>query len=364
MTSPAPEASTLLAWYDTYGRELPWRLKNGESPDPYRVWISEIMLQQTTVATVIPYFQLFMKRWPTVQDLAAAPLDDVLHGWQGLGYYSRARNLHKCAKEVVEKGEGRFPTSEIDLLRLPGIGPYTAAALLTIAFNRPAIAMDGNILRVFSRVRALEMQGPALKEAVHQISARLVSAHRAGDYTQALMDLGAMICRPRQPLCPQCPWKISCRAFAQNRVMDFPRLPEKKPLPSRYGLVFWAQRQDGAVLLEQREAKGLLGGLMAFPSTAWISSRFEEEAPFPVSGKWRLLSGEVAHTFTHFKLFLTIWKGYVDLEVAEGLWVRPDSFGNYAFSTLMKKVTRHVALLSGENLRKNGQSIGCSGKTV
>lgn len=345
-----PETSALLAWYDQQGRELPWRVKgvkNGGLPDPYRVWVSEIMLQQTTVATVVPYFEAFMNRWPTIEALAAASLDDVLHAWQGLGYYSRARNLHACAQEVAGRRGGRFPSQEKELLRLPGIGPYTAAALTTIAFNKPAIAIDGNILRVFARFYRLEAQGGGLKEAVHQRSAALLPLERPGDYTQALMDLGALICRPRQPLCPQCPWNTSCQALKQGEVLDFPRLPEKKALPLRYGFVFWAQRVDSSVLLEKREAKGLLGGLMAFPSTPWTEetpSPVEDKIAFPVSGRWHLLPGQVNHTFTHFKLFLQVWRGDISRDdTSKGLWVFPPAFKDYAFSTLMRKVMHHVA---------------------
>lgn len=347
MTNPSVDVSALLAWYDQSSRELPWRFKNGQPSDPYRVWISEIMLQQTTVATVIPYFDAFMRRWPTLQDLAAASLDEVLHGWQGLGYYSRARNLHRCAQEVAWNRNGVFPSTEKELLQLPGIGPYTAAAVAAIAFHQPTAAMDGNILRVFSRTHAREEQGLPLKEAVHRISSSLVPLARPGDYTQALMDLGATVCRPRQPLCPQCPWQSSCQAFIQNKVSDFPRLPPKKPLPFRYGLVFWAQRPDGAILLEKRATKGLLGGLMSFPSTPWEAGvPSDANTTFPLFGNWQRLPEEVVHTFTHFKLFLTVWTGEIALENAEGVWVKPEAFQEYAFSTLMKKVTRYVLAFS------------------
>ena len=344
----------LLTWYDRHGRTLPWRAGAGEIPDPYRVWLSEIMLQQTTVVTVEPYFKNFTERWPTLQALAAAELDDVLHAWQGLGYYARARNLHKCAMTVVGEYGGRFPDNEQELLKLPGIGAYTAAAITAIAFNRKAAPVDGNIERVFARLMVLTKPSPGLRADVAAQLQSLVSEQRPGDFVQALMDLGSAVCTPKNPKCENCPWSSEavggCRALASGQVKSFPAKKPKKKKPTRRGIAFWAESEDGRVFLRRRDERGLLGGMMEFPSTDWREQVWDlhhalGEAPFKTD--WRALPGVVKHTFTHFHLELIICTGIVGLSscknVSEGsVWTSVDGISGYALPTLMKKIVSHT----------------------
>jgi A/G-specific adenine glycosylase len=345
--STAPElAATLLAWYDRHRRDLPWRAKPGERPDPYRVWLSEIMLQQTTVATVGPRFLAFLRRWPTIAALAAAPLDDVLHEWQGLGYYARARNLHACAREVVALYGGKFPADEAMLRALPGIGAYTAAAVAAFAFDLPATPLDGNIERVVARLFAVEAPLPGAKEKIRALATTLTPVKRPGDYAQAAMDLGATICTPARPACALCPWREPCRARALGLAEDLPRQPPKKTKPQRYGVVFWAVRPDGSVLLRRRPEQGLLGGMMEFPSTPWTEARWTDPAATresPVKARWQPLPGTVRHGFTHFDLSLGIWIGSAPKTVPGGfVAAQPERFRDFALPTLMKKVAAHV----------------------
>ncbi len=346
-------ATELLTWYDRHARRLPWRLspalaRRGRRPDPYRVWLSEIMLQQTTVATVGPYFRAFLERWPTVADLAAADLDDVLHAWAGLGYYARARNLHKCARAVVDAHGGAFPDSDEGLRALPGIGPYTAAAIAAIAFDRPATVVDGNVERVMARLFAVEDSLPAAKSQLRALAQRLTPTARPGDYAQAVMDLGATVCTPRAPKCLRCPWQPSCRAQAIGIAEALPRRAPKAERPLREGLAFWAVRSDGAVLLRRRPERGLLGGMMEVPSTDWGASDWAARQPpdvaqAPVAADWRELPGQVTHGFTHFRLELTVMAARVRKNArADGVWIMPDAFGDHALPTLTKKVVRHA----------------------
>ena len=340
----------LLAWYDRHGRpNLPWRAEAGSPADPYRVWISEIMLQQTTVAAVIPYFQAFVRRWPTVEALAAAPLDDVLHAWQGLGYYARARNLHAAAGAVVGEHGGRFPTSIAALRELPGFGAYTAAAVAAIAFGVRATPVDGNVVRVLARVHRIETPLPAARRAVEAVAAALAPADRPGDFAQALMDLGATLCLPRRPKCLVCPWRHACAAHAAGLAEALPVRPAARERPCRHGVAFWAERSDGAVLFRQRPAKGLLGGLMEVPSTVWRADPWPLEeairaAPLatlrpPIA--WRPLEGCVEHVFTHFALRLSVVRALVPTKsIADGRWVPADRFAELALPTLMRKVVR------------------------
>ncbi|HEY5210412.1 MAG TPA: A/G-specific adenine glycosylase [Stellaceae bacterium] len=341
-------ATALLAWYDRHRRDLPWRSPPGVVPDPYRVWLSEIMLQQTTVATVGPRFATFLARWPDVHALAAAPLDDVLHEWQGLGYYARARNLHACARVVAERHGGEFPRDEAALRDLPGIGAYTAAAIAAVAFDIPATPLDGNIERVVARLFAVEAPLPGAKETIRALAATLTPATRSGDYAQAAMDLGATICTPRRPACALCPWREACRARARGIAEELPRQKPKKAKPQRHGIVFWAVRDDGAVLLRRRPNDGLLGGMMEFPSTPWRETPWiapEEITKFsPVTGVWRKLPGRVRHGFTHFDLALEVWIGTAPIVNHEGfIAAMPERFADLALPTLMKKVAAHVA---------------------
>ena len=279
-------SAQLLVWYDAAGRDLPWRAK-GSVPDPYRVWLSEIMLQQTTVATVIPYFERFVARWPSLAALAAAPLADVLHAWQGLGYYGRAHRLHACAKELAAHHGGRFPGDEAALRALPGIGPYTAAA---IAFSRPANVVDGNVERVIARLRGIDEPLPAARRRLRALAAELAPRSRPGDYAQALMDLGATVCTPRRPLCTACPWGAACLGRAQGVAETLPKRSPRRERPTRRGVAFWAVRADGAVLLRRRPPKGLLGGMMEVPIHALARGRLEPRRGPPPCAAARTLA--------------------------------------------------------------------------
>jgi len=259
----------ILDWYDAHRRDLPWRARHHEEPDPYRVWLSEVMLQQTTVATVRSRYARFLERWPTVNDLAEASLDEVLHEWQGLGYYARARNLHKCAQAVAAAHGGEFPASFAALRALPGVGEYTAAAVAAIAFGLPGAPVDANVERVVARVAAVTEPLPKAKPVIRQAAALLESPERPGDWAQALMDLGAAMCAPRAPECLICPARAWCKAHATGVAEILPRKAPKKARPLRRGTVYWLERPDGAVALRQRAAKGMLGGLWEFPSAGW-----------------------------------------------------------------------------------------------
>jgi A/G-specific adenine glycosylase len=337
-----PDSTVLLAWYDRHHRNLPWRAPPGMRPDPYRVWLSEIMLQQTTVATVGPYFDRFMARWPDISALAAASLDEVLRLWQGLGYYARARNLHACARAVVGRHGAVFP-DEIEALRaLPGIGNYTAAAIAAIAFDRREAAIDGNVERVIARLFAVRQPLPAAKPRLAALTAALVPERRAGDFAQALMELGATICTPRRPGCVLCPWRACCAAAACGMAEVLPARPEKPERPLRHGVAFWLTRADGAVLLRRRPDKGLLGGMIEVPSTPWRAApwTFVEAVQIaPVAVAWSPLPGVVRHGFTHFQLALAVVSG---VGTTEGLWSPVERLCDHALPTLMKKVARHA----------------------
>jgi A/G-specific adenine glycosylase len=303
---PPGLAAKLLEWYDGMARRLPWRVPPGSAqrPDPYRVWLSEVMLQQTTVAAVKSYFETFTSRWPRVEDLAGAEDCDVMAAWAGLGYYARARNLLKCARAVTAEHAGRFPDSEAALSRLPGIGPYTAAAVAAIAFDRPATVMDGNVERVMARLFAVEAPLPAAKPVLRAHAARLTPLARPGDYAQAVMDLGATICTPRNPACGICPWNKACAARETGIAVELPRKAAKASKPVRFGIVYLARRADGAVLLERRPPTGLLGGMLGLPGSEWVEGEPAPRPPF--EGEWQAIPGEVRHTFTHFHLVLAV----------------------------------------------------------
>lgn len=349
--NPQTLRQDLLRWYDRASRQLPWRSTGDMSSDPYHVWLSEIMLQQTTVVTVIPYFVEFVTRWPTITDLAKASLDDVLHAWQGLGYYARARNLHACAKHLAETADGVFPNTIAQLQKLPGIGPYTASAIASIAFLQPTVPVDGNVERVLSRLHAISEPLPASKKQIGEKAQVFADQHRPGDFAQAFMELGALVCKPKSPNCPECPWQNCCVGHRQGNPERFPvRLP-KPPKPTRKGVVFWLARPDGAVMLRRREEKGLLGGMMEFPSTDWREqawSQLEAVRLAPGKSRWRELPGTVRHTFTHFHLELTVWSGETSERISperisnDAIWARPDEFHAYALPTLMKKVVQKI----------------------
>jgi A/G-specific adenine glycosylase len=336
-------SSSLLDWYDRHRRHLPWRAEPGIRPAPYGVWLSEIMLQQTTVQAVIPYYTKFLARWPTVKALASAPLDDVLTQWAGLGYYARARNLHACAKSIAEQG-GIFPDSEAALLELPGIGAYTAAAIAAIAFDKPATVVDGNVERVMSRLHCVDESLPSAKKILKSLAADITPQSRPGDYAQAVMDLGATICTPRSPTCSLCPWTKPCQARAKNRAEDYPVKRAKAAKPTRYGTVFWLMDAQGRVLTRRRPESGLLGGMTEIPSTPWIEGRqwplIEAVDHAPTSTDWTILNGLVRHTFTHFHLELTVVSGVATYNPALGQWHPPISLPSLALPTVMKKVIR------------------------
>ena len=314
--SRPPDPADLFAWYDRHRRILPWRARKGERIDPYKVWLSEIMLQQTTVKTVAPYYARFVARWPTVTALAEASLDDVLRAWAGLGYYARARNLHACARAVVEGRGGKFPANLDALRALPGIGDYTAAAVAAIAFDLPAVPVDGNVERVVARLFAVEEALPAAKPKIKRLATSLLPPHRSGDFAQALMDLGATICSPKRPACVLCPWSEACAAHALGIEQTFPRKAPKREGKLRRGAAFVVLRADGRVLLQKRPDKGLLASMTEVPGSAWThdfdGDRALEGAPrLRAKTKWRRLLGMVQHVFTHFPLELTVFMAQV-----------------------------------------------------
>jgi A/G-specific adenine glycosylase len=345
--SPAVDSHDLLAWYDRHRRDLPWRAGPGETADPYRVWLSEVMLQQTTVAAVKPYFARFLKRFPTLSELAAAPAESVMQAWAGLGYYSRARNLHACAQAVAERHGGRFPDTEDGLRALPGIGAYTAGAMAAIAFGRRAAAVDGNVERVVARLFLVEQPLPAAKPLLRALTRDLVPDDRPGDFAQALMDLGATLCTPRRPACALCPWREPCAARAAGRQEELPRKADKAERPLRVGAAFLALRHDGAVLLRTRPAKGLLGGMAEVPTSPWAADYDLTGAldDAPLAARWRRLPGTVRHVFTHFPLELTVFSARVRRETRppEGMrWVPGPALNGEALPNIMRKVIAHA----------------------
>jgi A/G-specific adenine glycosylase len=354
-----PAASDLLDWYDRHRRDLPWRAAAGVAADPYRVWLSEIMLQQTTVTAVAPYFHRFIARWPDVEALAAAPLDDVLKAWAGLGYYARARNLHACAQTVAQEFRGCFPQTEAELAELPGVGPYTAAAIAAIAFGARSAAVDGNVERVVARLFALEQELPAAKPQIRSLAAGLVPPRRSGDFAQAMMDLGATICTPKRPACAVCPWMKACRARQRGDQATFPRRVRKPAGRLRRGAAFVALRADGCVLMRARPPKGLLGGMTEVPTTAWTHD-FDAEAALlqapqlaRAQPKWRRLPGVVSHVFTHFPLELVVYRAQFPggaVAPAGARWIALKDLGGEALPSLMRKVVAH-ALGDSSSLR-------------
>lgn len=328
----------LLAWYDAQARALPWRVGPGERaagvvPDPYRVWLSEIMLQQTTVPHAVPYFLEFIRRWPTVGDLAAAEDGEVMAAWAGLGYYARARNLLACARAVAREHSGVFPNSEAGLLALPGVGAYTAAAVAAIAFDRPANVVDGNIERVTARLFQVEVPVPDAKPELKRLAGTLVARDRPGDWAQALMDLGAGICRPRAPLCERCPIADDCQARAAGRPDDYPRKREKAARPQRHGAAFLLIH-GGEIALVRRPDKGLLGGMLALPSSEWGAALVGAEAA-PVSADWRG-AGVITHVFTHFSLTLKVWRAEAHTRSDGFIWT-PLAEAKQAMPTVFRK---------------------------
>ena len=336
---PATVSETLLDWYDAHARDLPWRARPGAPlPDPYRVWLSEVMLQQTTVAAVKPYFKAFTARWPDVKSLAAAPEEDVMAAWAGLGYYSRARNLVKCARAVAEGGG--FPETESGLRELPGLGPYTAAAVAAIAFGERAVVVDANVERVVARLFAITEPLPAARKAIRASADAITPDRRAGDCAQAMMDLGATICTSRDPKCLLCPLASACRARAEGDPAKLPVKAPKKVKPVRQGRAYWIE-QDGAVWLVRRAGTGMLGGMRALPDDGWNArSNGTQAAPLP--GPWES-AGVVRHTFTHFTLELSVYaRGQAIQPAGEGEWWPVDRLDEAGLPTLFAKAARRV----------------------
>ncbi|TVQ39444.1 MAG: A/G-specific adenine glycosylase, partial [Geminicoccaceae bacterium] len=321
MSLPSPPSKTdamfddLLAWYDAAKRDLPWRAAPGAPVDAYAVLVSEVMLQQTTVATVRGRFAGFMARFPTVEDLARAPLDDVLHAWQGLGYYRRARGLHGCALALVTEHAGRWPRTVEGLQNLPGVGPYTAAAIAAIAFDQPVLAVDGNVERVLARLFRVTTPLPGARAELRRLAHGLRPQQRPGCTVQAMIELGALVCRPRAPGCLTCPLRRHCQAAAAGEALSLPRKAPKKARPQHFAVVFHLRRADGAVLFRRRPAQGLLASMIELPSTPWRATPPSPEAALalaPAHLAWQRQPGRVRHVFTHLSLELELWCGVFD----------------------------------------------------
>jgi A/G-specific adenine glycosylase len=348
----------LLAWYDRHHRDLPWRvppaaLAAGVQPDPYHVWLSEVMLQQTTVEAVKPYFRTFLATWPTVDALAAAPVEDVMRAWAGLGYYSRARNLKACAAAVAALPAG-FPDTEDRLRALPGVGAYTAAAIAAIAFGRPAAVVDGNVERVTTRLFDIRTPLPEAKPAIKARVAAMLPADRPGDFAQAMMDLGATICTPKRPRCMLCPVQSHCAGFAAGDPELLPVKPPKPEKSKRRGVAYVALRDDGAILMRTRADKGLLGGMTEIPNGGWNARiATEPEAP-PLPGAWRS-AGQIVHVFTHFELTLGVMRADIAGAAAPAghRWVAADDVPGEALPTVMKKAIE-VAVPGATQRRMKG----------
>jgi A/G-specific adenine glycosylase len=353
-----PVSGALLAWYDRHRRVLPWRAPAGKRADPYHVWLSEIMLQQTTVQAVGPYFRDFLARWPTVGDLAAAPLDDVLAAWAGLGYYARARNLHKCAKVVSGEFGGTFPDTAEALRSLPGIGAYTSGAIAAIAFDRPEAAMDANAERVVARLYAITTPLPGGKSEIIAKGHGLVPQKRPGDFAQAMMDLGSALCTVKRPSCGQCPLLEMCDAQAQGIAETLPVKAPKLARPVKRGAAFVVRNAKGAVLLLKRPEKGLLGGMLQPPLGPWTekfpkSADALKQAPF--EAEWKKLSGVVRHVFTHFELEIEVWAAEIagrSRSYPDGQWVEIERLGAVALPTVMKKIIAHALQDEGPLFRR------------
>jgi A/G-specific adenine glycosylase len=371
--APSELRARLLAWYDAHHRRLPWRAApggGGGRPDPYRVLLSEFMLQQTTVATVLGYFERFLARFPSLDALAAADPGEVMHAWQGLGYYRRARALHACAKAVVAEHGGRVPADEAALRALPGVGPYTAAAVRAIAFDLPAVPVDGNVERVLARLHRVEAPLPGARRRLTELARPLAGEHRPGDVAQALMELGATVCLPRRPRCPACPWRDACAGRAAGVAETLPRRAPRAAKPVRRGLAFCLRRADGAILFRRRPEGGLLGGLHALPTSPWVEGPLRIEAALrhaptvPNGGGdrpaaapvWRLRPGAVRHAFSHFAVEVTLAEADLPPEAAPplppaaadgDLWCPEDRLERLALSTLMKKLLRAAGLAVG-----------------
>jgi A/G-specific adenine glycosylase len=333
-----------LVWWGRCQRALAWRVPPGETPDPYRVWLSEVLLQQTTAKAATPYYQAFIAKWPRVEELAAAPSEAVVSAFAGLGYYSRVLNLHACAKEIARRG-GQFPSEEAELRSLPGVGTYTAAAIAAIAFGRQTLPVDANIARVLARLLALEEPIARARGVIASAARALAPGHGAGDFAQALMDIGATICRPRKPDCPHCPLALDCAALRTGVPEAYPRRAEAKVKPRREGAVFFARRSDGAFLARRRPPHGLLASTVELPGTPWTSEGPDQGllTAAPVVARWRRLPGTVEQVFTHFALKLTIYAAAFEGGAPDGhFWVAREAVGEAGFSNMMRKAVEYA----------------------
>ncbi|MCY4183837.1 MAG: A/G-specific adenine glycosylase [Rhodobacteraceae bacterium] len=337
----------LLAWYDHNGRTLPWRMKKGSDctskPDPYRIWISEIMLQQTTVPVVTKYYEKFLDLWPTVEDLANAIHDEVMACWAGLGYYTRARNLIPCAKRIVMDHDGKFPSTSGELLDLPGIGTYTASAIQAIAFDLSVPVVDGNAERVYSRVTGLTTPLPRSKPEIKRIAEQMTPLGRSGDYAQAIMDLGSIVCKPKMPNCPHCPWNGFCQSYRLGLQNEIPYRQPKTPKPTRSGIMYVCLSENNHFMLERRPQSGLLGGTLGWPGFGWDKG---SGGKFPELTGGLELPGEISHVFTHFKTSIAVRAGVVESSEFSSLdvaWVDQEGFDASKLPTLMRKVFTHAA---------------------
>jgi A/G-specific adenine glycosylase len=343
------DSTAVLAWYDRHARVLPWRVPPGDRaagvrPDPYRIWLSEVMLQQTTIGAVVKYYERFTTLWPTVEDLAAAPLASVLVEWAGLGYYARARNLHACAQTVASEHGGIFPTTSVALLTLPGIGAYTAAAIAAICADEPVGVLDGNVERVFARYLALPVPVRTAKPELRAILQASVPP-RAGDYAQAMMDLGATICAPRTALCMLCPLQPGCAGAASGAPERFPVKPPKADKPVRQGHAFVIRDADGDVFLRTRPDRGLLAKMSEVPTSPWSPDPVPFDPPFVAD--WQA-HGTIVHVFTHFRLDLTVWSTTIaePQRLGDGWWASPGALAREALPTLFRKVLAAAGLES------------------
>ncbi|MFO1071591.1 MAG: A/G-specific adenine glycosylase [Geminicoccaceae bacterium] len=352
---PVPRLrADLLAWYDRARRDLPWRAAPGAPADPYAVLVSELMLQQTTVATVRGRFAPFLDRFPTLAALAAAPLEEVLHAWQGLGYYRRARALHACALAVMAEHGGRLPLTAAGLAALPGIGPYTAAAVAAIAGGEAVVPLDANVERVLARLLGLERPAASARPELRAAAQALAAPARAGDLAQALMELGALVCTPRRPGCLACPWRADCRAAASGAPERFPPKAELRARRTCHATAFLLRRPDGACLFRRRPLTGLLGGMIELPTTDWLAEPDElaaaERLAAPAEAAWQAVPGQVRHLFTHIDLGIRLLRAELPATTApsamadERLWVPPERFAELALPTLTRKLLRHAGL--------------------
>lgn len=339
--------AALLDWYDREGRTLPWRVRPedramGQVPDPYAIWLSEIMMQQTTIPHGTPYWHKFLSLYPTIHDLAAAPLDDVLTHWAGLGYYARARNLHKCARMVVDEYGGQFPQTKAELLKLPGIGDYTASTLAAICFDEAESIVDGNVERVMARMHRVQTPLPKAKTEIRRVAAALAGPDRPGDYGQAVMDLGATVCTPRTPSCLLCPWSDWCAAHREGDEIRYPIKTPKKARPIRRGHAFIMTRDD-QIWLRRRAEDGLLGGMMEVPGSDWTADL--PELVYPVNGNWSRSAAPVRHVFTHFALELDVHVVHIETDPPlDGQWVAVEALHTQAIPSLFKKVLDRMKL--------------------